>query len=382
MVVRVPVAPAVVQWAMDRSGLPEERIEKDFGVSEWLSQAKDPTLKQLESFASRTGIPFGFLLLPDPPRFALPVPDFRAGFGGSIKEPSADLAAVLDQSLRRQDWYREFAGENHLDPVGVVAEAARQSASEAAASMRRRLTFEVHHRRGTWRDTRKHLLGAFEDLGGLTVATSMVGNNTRRLLNSDEFRGFALIDPLAPLVFVNTNQTLNGQIFTLAHELAHVWRGESGIGNEEPAFDTASPVEKWCNAAASEFLVPGADLIPRFAELKGLPLVRQLEELAAVYRCGTLVILQAIRRLGLREFADFPQEYVAEEARLRALAQAREVRGGDHYNNQPFRVGERLSRAVISDALEGRTTFTEAMSLMSMRTVATFDEYARRLGAA
>jgi len=377
-----PHRAAVVQWAIDRSGISADQIDEHFATRGWLSQEKAPTLKQLEQFASRTGVPFGFLLLPEPPKFKLPVPDFRVGFGGGIEEPSADLAAVLDQSLRRQDWYREFATENELDPVEVVGIAADLSTTDAAADMRKRLDFEVHQRRGTWSDTRKHILRAFESLGGLTVATSMVGNNTHRLLDPDEFRGFTLTDRLAPLVFVNTNQTLNGQIFTLSHELAHVWRGQSGIGNEKPSADATSPVERWCNATASEFLVPATDLATRLLKVSAMSLVDQLDSLAGVYRCGTLVVLQAMHRQGLRHFDDFSKEYEAEEARLRGLAQAKEGGGGGHYNNQPFRVGERLSRAVISDALEGGTTFTEALSLMSMRSVATFDEYARRLGAA
>ncbi len=78
----------------------------------------------------------------------------------------------------------------------------------------------------------------------------MVDNNTRRSLDENEFRGFALVDDIAPLVFVNTHQTLNGQIFTLAHEFAHVWRGASGIGNEDPRKDGQTEIERWCNAVA------------------------------------------------------------------------------------------------------------------------------------
>lgn len=228
----------------------------------------------------------------------------------------------------------------------------------------------------------KTLLRAFEALGGLTVATSMVENNTKRLLDEDEFRGFALVDEVAPLVFVNARQTLNSQIFTLAHEFAHVWRGASGIGNEDPRADGQSEVERWRNSVASEILVPRDALEARHPGVSNLALPEALDELAHDFRCGTLVILQALHRTGVRRFDNFNNVYDAEVNRLRNLQERREAGGGDHYNNQPFRVGERLSRALIADALEGRTSIEEAMRLMSMKSLSTFDEYARRLGAA
>jgi Zn-dependent peptidase ImmA (M78 family) len=253
--------------------------------------------------------------------------------------------------------------------------------TEAAAAIRDALEFEVANRHGTWAQTRRALLRSFEALGGLTVATSMVENNTRRPLDEHEFRGFALVDEVAPLVFVNTRQTLNGQLFTLVHEYAHVWRGVSGIGNESLRTDAQSDIERWCNEVASEVLVPRAALAPRYAEVDHLDLPDALDELARGFRCGTLVVLQALQRAGIRRFEDFPAAYDAEATRLQGLRRDRQG-GGDHYNNQPFRIGERLSRAVIADTLEGRTSLEEAMRLMSVKSLSTFDEYARRLGAA
>ena len=268
------------------------------------------------------------------------------------------------------------------EPLRFVGAAADLAPSEAASEMRRALDFEVDARRGTWGDTRTALLRNFEALGGLTVATSMVDNNTRRPLDENEFRGFALVDDIAPLVFVNTHQTLNGQIFTLAHEMAHVWRGASGIGNESPRNDPQSDIERWCNAVASEVLVPVDDLTHRHTRVENAPLPDAVDALAHEFHCGTLVVLQALHRTGVRPITHYTEAYDAEVMRLRAFAEASEARGGDHYNNQPFRIGERLSRALVADALEGRTPLTEAMRLMSMKSASTFDEYARRLGAA
>lgn len=233
MTIRVDVAPAVLSWALDVTGADEEGLHRRFKVDKWLNAEARPTLKQLQDFARAAGVPFGYLLLPQPPAWSLPVPDFREGFE-STPTPSANLVAVLGQSQRRQEWYRDYVLGLGSEPLEFVGSAASLEPIEAAERLRGALGFEVSARRGTWADTRKALLRSFEALGGLTVATSMVDNNTRRTLDENEFRGFALIDDIAPLVFVNTHQTLNGQIFTLAHEFAHVWRGASAIGNEDP----------------------------------------------------------------------------------------------------------------------------------------------------
>ena len=385
MTVRVDVSPEVLLWARNVASSPADQIEHAFPkFAAWVAGNSRPTVNELVKFAGRVGVPFGYLLLPEPPAWELPIPDFREGFGGTPSTPSANLIDVLNQSLRRQDWYRDYALANDLPEVEMVGVASDWNPSQAAADILERLAFNVSSRKGSWNDTRKYLLRRFEALGGLTVATSMVGNNTYRPLDPHEFRGFSLVDDLAPLIFVNSKQTLNGQIFTIAHELAHIWRRRSGLSDEEPRFVGQSEVEQWCNAVASLVLVPVTDLANHWPKVMQLPLTRQLDELASIFKCGTLVILQALRRDHLYVFDDFDVAYSTEEARLKKLSEDNSSTspGGDHYNNQPFRVGERLSRAVIGDTFEGRTTFTEAMSLMSMKSATSFDEYARRLGVA
>lgn len=381
MSVRVPVAPDVLGWALDRASDPGAVAAAFPKIYEWIAGDTQPTVKQLASFARRTGTPFGYLLLDRAPALELPVRDFREGYqGAAVREPSTDLLAVVHRSIRRQDWYRDYATDNGLGEVAAVGSADGVSAQKAAADMRATLRYEVADRKGSWSEQRRYLLRAFEGIGGLTVATSMVDNNTHRLLDPEEFRGFALVDPLAPLVFVNTRQTLNGQIFTLAHEFAHVWRGVSGVSLEVMRWEPQDTVERWCNSAASEFLVPHDDLRERFVPLRRLDLVDQLERLALTYRCGTLVVLHAVHHAGLREFDDFGSTYDTERERLKGLAEATDQgAGGQFLYNQPYRIGERLSRALIGDVLAGRTPLSEAVRLMSLNSLSNFDKYASYL---
>lgn len=379
--VRVDVSPHLLLWARDVGFDEEDELAAFPKFDSWVRQQSKPTLNELTRFAQVAGVPFGYFFLDEPPAWTLPVPDFREGYNGDFGAPSTDLMAVLNQSLSRQDWYREYAQRHDLPELTFVGSAAGWAATRAAAEMRQALHFEPDQRQGSWNDTRKYLIRAFEELGGLSVATSMVGNNNRRLLDPSEFRGFALPDRWAPLVFVNTNQTLNGQIFTLVHEFAHIWRGAAGIGNEEPRADGQTAVERWCNDVASQVLVPEEGFHQRWSAVSRLPLAEALDSLGRTYRCGNLVVLQALRRYRVAEFANFDAVYSEEERRLKVLAERSGTgSGGDHYNNQPYRVGDRLSRAIIGDTLEGRTTYAEGMKLMSMRSAMTFDEYARRLG--
>ncbi len=381
MTVRVSVSPDVLLWALDRSPDPDAVATAFPGVDRWVSGEAEPTVKQLHAFAARTGTAYGYFFLQAPPAIELPIEDFREGFEGErYRDPSVNLLAVLHQSLRRQDWYRDYAIENGFADVSVVGRGAGMSPLEAAADMRRELNYEVRSRVGNWSDQRKRLLAAFEALGGLTVVTSMVENNTHRPLDVDEFRGFSLIDDMAPLVFVNARQTINGQLFTLAHEFAHVWRGVGGISDEDLRYEPRNEVEQWCNDVASEFLVPSNDLRERYAGVSSLRLTEQIERLASIYRCGTLVVLQALRRNRLYDFEDFQTDYDAEVERLRRFERADSGPGGQFLYNQPYRIGTRLSRALISDAMAGRTRFTDAARLMSFKSMKNFDSYASYLG--
>ncbi len=388
MSTHVKVAPAVIQWALDRGGTSAAALASgghQLKVEQWLTGEAEPTVRQLQRFAHATGVAFGYLMLPEPPRFSLPMPDFRAGLHASGEEPSADLAAVVYQSQQRQEWFLDYVETLGIDGAAMVGIAEEWSPEQTAQDMRTRLGFSVANRHGLRHgEVRKHLLRGFEELGGLTVVTSMVGNNNRRMLNADEFRGFSLVNPVAPLVFVNANQTGHGQLFTLAHEFAHVWRGSGGIGNQQaPDAAPSTAIERWCNRVAAEFLVPGEDLLLAYPTMESKSLVDTLEALARRYRCGTLVVLLQIRRLGLRPFEDFDAEYRAELTRLGDLAEEHSAsRGGNYYNIIPLRIGERLSRALVADTHAGRTTIAEALRLMSMTSVTTFDRYADHLQVA
>lgn len=379
--VRVPITPPLLAWARERGGHDDDAMRRKFSKwDEWLAGGVSPTLKQAQDLARFSHVPFGMLLLPSPPRSELPIPDFRRG-RGALSEPSQNLLDIIHLAQRRQDWFRDHLMQVGATELDFVGSGRHRPADEVAAAIRAALDFEVP-RRGlrTADDARKHLIRRFEELGGLVSVSSMVGNDTHRGLDPEEVQGFTLHDRHAPYVFVNAADTKATQVFSILHEFAHVWHGDTGVSAEGFGGD-GEGIEAWCNQVAAEVAVPKADLRDRF-DSSADDLTRELDRLAKVYLCSTVVILLRLRDAGLLRRVDFDAVFRGEIDRLASFRPSGGDGGGDFYLNQPYRIGSNLSRALIRDALAGQTSFTEALSLMSFSNMSVFDRYASHLGEA
>lgn len=381
VVLRVDVPRKLIAWAGERSGIDHDALTRRFPkLQAWETGEASPTLKQLEKFAQATHTPVGFFFLPEPPEEAVPIPDFRTVAGTPIRRPSPDLLDTIYQCQQRQEWFHDYARANRFDPVPFVGSCALGDSAEAvAARMREALGFSVEQRGSTWSEALRRLAEGAEEAGVLVMVNGVVGSNTHRKLNPDEFRGFALVDSLAPMVFVNGADTRAAQVFTLAHELAHIWLGETGL--DDAALDSRAPddIETWCNRAAAEFLLPLQQIRLHYQE--GTDLVEELDRLARQFKVSTLVVLRRVQEAGHLTWDQYRAAYRDELARLMRLAQEAGGRGGGNfYNTQPARVSKRFARSVITSALEGQTLFTEAFRMLGFKKQSTFDELGRRLG--
>lgn len=376
----VPASIPVLRWAAERVRLDDADLAQRFPKWPlWLSADAQPTLKQLEDFARLTHTPFGYFFLPEPPRLELPVPDFRTLRDTPLREPSVDLLDTLYLCQRRQDWFREYAQIHGLPPVAFVGHVRLDDAPETVATtLRDALGLSVAKRQAlpTWTEALRQLIARAEDAGVLVMASSIVGANSHRKLDVGEFRGFALADELAPLLFLNAADSKAAQMFSLAHELAHLALGQSGVSNAETGRVPEQAIERWCNRVAAELLMPLTAL--REAIQRDAPIEQEIQRLARLFKVSSLVALRRLFDAGFINEVTLWQHYRQEVERLNRLERA--SGGGDFYRTLGARTGKRFARALVGSALEGQTLFQDAFRLLGVRKTATFYQAARELG--
>ena len=378
---RVDVKPDFFLWACERSrrSIDELAERKSFSkLPEWISGEARPTFKQLEKFAQATYTPFGYFFLPKPPEESVPIPDLRTVGNQYMGRPSPDLLDTIHAMQRRQAWLHEDLIECEAEPLDFVGSAQTADDSQGVGREMRRMVglddgWAAKVR--TWQEAVSELRRAIEQLGVMAVINGVVGNNTHRKLDVGEFRGFALSDKYAPLVFVNGADAKSAQMFTLVHELAHIWLGESALTDTGLISQPSQEIESWCDRAAAEFLVPAQELKSCWRDIRHEE--KPFETLSRHFKISPIVAgrrAMDLRLVDRQTFFKFYEEYIAREHRLRPSSG-----GGDFYNNQNMRVGEKFATQVILATKGGRLSFKEAYDLTGLRGGA-FQEYAYRLG--
>jgi Zn-dependent peptidase ImmA (M78 family) len=369
----------MLSWARERAGLTSEALARRFPKLLAWERAEDrPTLKQLEQFARATHTPVGYLFLQEPPAERVPIPDLRTIRNVHIERPSPDLLDMIYVCQQRQEWYRDFVrsmGEGPLDFVGSAR--IENDVVATAESLRRALGFDVEERRRmpTWTDALRHFIEQADARGVLVMCSGVVLNNNKRPLEPEEFRGFAMVDALAPLVFINGADTRAAQMFTLAHELAHVWLGQTALSDADAASFPDNEIELWCNRVAAELLVP-LDIL-RDVYDRDADATTECERLARYFKVSTLVILRRIFDAGGFTREAFRAAYAEEVDRLRALGRGR---GGNFYLTQGARLSKRFARALVVSTLEGQTLYRDAFRLLGFSKIQTFQKLGRSLG--
>jgi Zn-dependent peptidase ImmA (M78 family) len=377
---RVAINPNLIRWAIKRSAQHELRLVERFPkLPQWESGDVRPTVKQLEQFAKATLTPFGAFFLPSPPQEKLPVPDFRTLRGQRPAQPSAALIETIYQMQRRQDWMRDYLLEDGVEPLPFIESVTLKSNPAAVAeNIRRTLGMEAKWAdlHSTWTQALLALRRAVEDAGILVVINGVFGNNTHQPLNPEEFRGFVLCDPYAPLIFINGADFKSAQMFTLAHELAHLWIGEGGVFDLPGLQPAEDEVEVFCNRVAAELLIPARELHKCWRA--GMAPSDAVNALAKQFKVSPIV---AARRaldealISRKAFFDFWEDHKAKEG----FHQKKKPGGGDFYRNQEVRIGHRFGDAVVRAARAGKLLYQDAYRLTGLYG-RTFDQFAQELG--
>ena len=380
--IRVAVNIELLCWARERAGLTQDDLIGKFRkLPEWEDGKERPTLKQVETFARAVHVPVGYLFLTEPPEETVPIPDFRTFAGQAVTRPSPNLLDTIYTCQERQSWYRDFARVEREPELAFVGSATVATPPNVvAAEMRKTLDFNLDAQRScrTWTDALRLFIEQADKASVLVMISGVVMSNNYRSLDPAEFRGFSLSDPLAPLVFVNGSDTKAAQMFTLAHELAHLWLGASALSNIGAAPPKGLRREEiWCNAVAAELLVPLATLR---AELRdGEPLPDTLSRLARTLKVSTLVVLRRLLDANRLERPSFDEAWAQELKRLQTLAQGGSG-GGNFYHTTLARVSRRFARALVVSTLEGQTLYRDAYRMLGVSRTETFNNLGREVG--
>ncbi len=369
----ITLQPRVLRWARERAGLDREQLAANLKVqtqdiAEWEHSGR-LTFNEVDDLAKHTYTPIGYLYLSEPPDDSLPIADFRTRSGVSPQRPSPNLLDTVYQMQLRQAWMREEMINQEDPPLDFVgAYGLDSSPSQVAVGIGDALQLSGGWAavEGSWTNALRTLRDRIESAGVLVVFNGVVGNNTYRKLDVDEFQGFALVDDYAPLIFVNNADYKAAQIFTLAHELSHIFVGESGLSKLENLNPTDHAIEEVCNKIAAEFLVPTEELDEQWktAKQSGDP----YQHIARRFKVSTVVAARRVLDSELITREAFFEYYYENRAKNWGGAQQSDKgRGGNFWNNQFWRVGARFGSAVSRAVTEGRASYTDAYRLTGLK---------------
>lgn len=367
------IHPAMLRWARERLQWPPEYVARKLPVKPekfalWELGKAYPTFRQAQVLARTLRIPFGYLFLSEPPDETPAIPDLRTIHDERYIQLSVDFLDTLNDALRKQDWYREYLQQEGAEPLPFIG---RYSTSDPVADVARdicatlEINGELRHKARNWQDFLNLLIERTEYAGILVMRNSVVKNNNHRPLSVGEFRGFALSDHLAPVVFINSRDAKAAQIFTLAHELVHLWIGESAISSPDLAYSSTEEdyqVEQFCNRVAAEALTPQEDFLREWSSQENIE--QNVARLVRYYKVSSVVVLRRALELGRINRDRFFKQYHLE---LEKQQPVKESSGGDPYATYWTRSSKRLTQTVVSAAFEGRLLYREAANLLGVK---------------
>jgi Zn-dependent peptidase ImmA (M78 family) len=257
----------------------------------------------------------------------------------------------------------------------VGAFGVEDKVTDVAADIRHtlKITRELRTTVSSWSEYLSTLVRNAEEAGVLVMRSSVVGNSTNLSLNTREVQGFAIADPIAPVVFVNSGDFKAAQLFTYAHELAHIWIGQSAIANPDETAPDNNRIEAFCNHVAASVLLPAIEFLAAWDQTRA---DARTTALPRHFWVSSLVVLRRAHELGRLSTPDYHSLLEQERGKLQRGKQAG---GGDFYRTLAVRMGARFTYSVVGALNQNKLLIRDAARLLSItpRTLAKFAEMAR-----
>jgi Zn-dependent peptidase ImmA (M78 family) len=285
--------------------------------------------------------------------------DFRKSGSKTLTTSSIFIIREIQQ---KQAWISDVYSENQEEKLPFVG---RFSINDNPQKVAQDILTTLKINPASYKSDNpiKEWIEAAETNGIFISRTSFI--HSRLKLDSEELQGFAIANPHAPFVFVNSEDWNAPQLFTLVHEIAHIWIAETGISNEvEPDLKDKGkfhPVELFCNEVAANALMPKEIVLAfdssSFLSSKDvLQFARQLgvSSFALLVRALNLNIIstptyQKLKRQADSDFAD----YLKREAEKKARQKEKDQKGGPNYFLLQLNRNSRLFTQTVLDAFRG-----------------------------
>lgn len=374
------INPEMLAWAQERARLSPTALADKLKISEeklnaWGTGEKPLTFKQAKTFADKTYIPFGYLYLKKPPVEQLLLPDLRTIGGEQPQRPSAELLDIVKIVMQRQAWYLEYMKDQLINAPAVTGQfTIRHSVEQIVDNIQQVLGVAPHPVRGTWEDYYRDLVNRIEAVGVLVMREGYIKHWTRPL-NVGEFRGFAIADELASVIFINHADVPSARLFTLIHELCHIWLGVSGVSDGDPKNNRREEV--LCNAVAAEFLVPSGEFLNLWVDHVEY-WQDNLATLAAHFHVSTWAIARRAQTLNKISLQDY-QAYIKQQEEAYRNRPKNEGGRPTYYTTRKAQLSTRFSKAVVREALSGKMLLRDAGQLLNIKPNK-IEVFARELG--
>lgn len=353
----------IINWAITRAGNSLEEFYVDNpDVLDWIEGKKKPTIKQLENFTHKVHVPFGYMFMTEPPKEELPIPFFRTG-GAPRNTVSLNVYHTIQIIKDRQNWLINYLQESDypdLDFVGKFNDLSDYK--EIANDIRNALKLPVNwgSKLSTWEQALDFLTLQIEEIGIIINFNGIVGNNTRRKILVEECRGFVLVNNKAPFLFINSADAKAAQMFTLIHELAHIWIGKSAGFDNKQMLPADDPTELLCDKVAAEFLVPEVFFRQQWKNSQNI------KYLSRVFKVSPIVIARRALDLNLiskPSFFEFYNNYMAEFKNKKENKSS----GGNFYATAKKRISLRFASYVNTAVNENNLLYRDAYKLTSLK---------------
>ncbi len=321
---------------------------------------------KLIKLANSRNIPFAYLFLPELPKIENALPDFRA----DSRDFSPNLQSCIGASKKKQEWFRNYLKRNGYNKF--LNDKEIKSNADIIREIKILIDFD-NVRKKTKSERFTHIKQALEPNNIIVQQSGMSQNQTQKPISITECRGYAIYDEYAPLIFINSNDSsVNGKIFTLLHELAHILLKHSGVSS----YDFFTNEEYQCNEIAGEILMPTNEFTRQWD--KNINLESNINKIYAHFNEITSPLAIATKALLAKlinnnEYQEFKETY------LTSITKIKKKSGGDYYANIAVANSKNFAKSVIIDTLNGYETYKDAMDLLDIKSLKSFNTLAEKL---